>query len=406
MPSLIPGNVLKITVLALLLLSNAVVAQTTSSSTAKTAQAETFAIPNAIQNFDQLFAFVEKIDSLEPTGKSEQEMIAHQRKVARSVVAATKKLSSKEINEEDAMECVFLKMQALRILQELDEPEADEQLSQAIEIALGDKREKVQRVGTKFLIERGFSQWAVWDKEERGALVDRIIKGIIDHPPTAYQVDLVMKVVDFLGDESGGPFARELLAKAVPHFQGSSDPQIQGVVTILQGIERRMNLLGNDIKLTGTLLDGTELDWSSYRGKVVLVDFWATWCGPCRAEVPNVLKMYHAYHDKGFEVLGISLDERREQAEAYIKQTNIPWATLFSSDPAQRGWRAPMAVRYGISGIPRAILVDREGKVVHMLARGENLVQELRRLLGEPIARSQQQSDTYVQQATVLSAEE
>jgi len=103
--------------------------------------------------------------------------------------------------------------------------------------------------------------------------------------------------------------------------------------------------------------------------------------------------MYRDYHDKGFEVLGISLDDQREQAESYIKQKEIPWPTMFSDNPSERRWQHPMAVRYGIMGIPRAILINREGKVVHMTARGANLGRELRRLLGEPVARAQQRSD-------------
>ena len=110
--------------------------------------------------------------------------------------------------------------------------------------------------------------------------------------------------------------------------------------------------------------------------------------------------MYQAYHDKGFEVLGLSLVKSREEAEAYIEQENIPWPTMFSKSPAERFWRAPMAVYYGVTGIPLAILVDRDGKVVHMLARGENLERELRRLLGEPVARVQRSRDAFLQQVS------
>jgi hypothetical protein len=102
--------------------------------------------------------------------------------------------------------------------------------------------------------------------------------------------------------------------------------------------------------------------------------------------VPNVLKLYQAYHGKGFDVVGISLDEKPEDAQKYIEQTGIPWITLFNQDPAQRGWEHPLATYYGITGIPRAILVDQAGNVVSMMARGKNLEIELRKLLGEPLA--------------------
>jgi len=388
--------------LSLLVLSGTSFAQTTAevADEATSQQAQMFAIPDTIQNFEQLMAFVEEIDALEPSGNSEQAETTHQRKVARTVVAATEKLFAKKLSDEDAMQSVYLKLQGLHILQKLDEPKASERLAKATDAALADPRADVQAVGTKFMVEAGFSQWMTWGKEEKTELIDKITAVVSSHGPDGNQVDLVMKVVDFLSQMNSEIYARQLLSKLMPHFQSSKDPQIQQVVTLLQGIDRRLNLPGNPIQLTGTMLDGSELDWESYRGKVVLVDFWATWCGPCRAEVPNVLKMYQAYHDKGFEVLGISLDEQSEQAETYIKQTKIPWPTMFSENPAERGWRNPMAVYYGVSGIPLAILVDREGKVVHMLARGENLGRELRRLLGEPVARSQQRTDTFVQQVS------
>jgi len=388
-----------------LLLSSAACAQSTTpvtveatSEPTETLPTETFAIPESIKNFEQLITFVEEIDSLAPTGEGKQEQLAHQRKVARTVVAAAEQLSSAEISDQEAGQSVGLKLQGLRILQILDEPKASERFAKAIEAAQADKRADVQTVGTIFMVKSGFAQWATWGEAEKSNLIDRIIQVFGSRPPATSQVDFVMDVVANLGDMNGEIYAQRLLSKLMPHFRTSNDPQMQQKLTSLQGIQRRLSLPGNPIQLTGTLLDGSELDWASYRGKVVLVDFWATWCGPCRAEVPNVLKMYHAYHDKGFEVLGISLDDRREQAESYIEQAKIPWPSLFSEKRAERGWRNPMAVRYGITGIPRAILVDREGKVVHMTARGPNLGRELRRLLGEPVARSQQRADTLVGQ--------
>jgi thiol-disulfide isomerase/thioredoxin len=113
----------------------------------------------------------------------------------------------------------------------------------------------------------------------------------------------------------------------------------------------------------------------------------ATWCGPCRAEVPNVLENYRKYHDKGFDVLGISLDDKRSDVEQYMRESGVPWRTIFSGNTDPPHKQAPaMAVKYGVSAIPRCILVDQAGNVVNLNARGPLLGAELQKLFGTPSA--------------------
>ena len=95
----------------------------------------------------------------------------------------------------------------------------------------------------------------------------------------------------------------------------STDPKVTKLTDRFAGVIRRLTLPGHPIELKGTLVGGKPFDQDSLKGKVVLVDFWATWCGPCRAELPNVVKNYKKYHDKGFEVVGISLDDDRDKLE-------------------------------------------------------------------------------------------
>ncbi|MBP5507903.1 MAG: AhpC/TSA family protein [Prevotella sp.] len=114
-------------------------------------------------------------------------------------------------------------------------------------------------------------------------------------------------------------------------------------------------------------------------GKWLLVDFWASWCGPCRQEMPNVLEAYNKFHDKGFEVVGISFDQKKEAWVKAIEQLNMPWLQL--SD--LKGWNCAAAPAYKIDAIPDNLLIDPQGKIVDRALRGKPLHKRLEKIFGE-----------------------
>ena len=114
-------------------------------------------------------------------------------------------------------------------------------------------------------------------------------------------------------------------------------------------------------------------------GNYVLVDFWASWCGPCRREMPYVVAAYDQYHAKGFNVVGVSFDQKKDAWIKGIQQLGMKWTQI--SD--LKGWKCAAAEAYGISSIPSNVLVDPTGKIVAMDLRGENLASKLEEIYGE-----------------------
>jgi peroxiredoxin len=165
--------------------------------------------------------------------------------------------------------------------------------------------------------------------------------------------DEAEKVLEQIVDSGGNPRATEMASRELARL----------------GTLRKLVIGADAIPFSAKTTGGKDISLEDFKGKVVLIDFWASWCMPCKQEMPNVKKVYSEFHGKGFEIIGISLDNSEAKFKSYIEQQNLSWPQVYDG----KGWMSGIGRMYAVSSIPATFLLDREGKIRYKNLRGEQL---------------------------------
>lgn len=242
--------------------------------------------------------------------------------------------------------------------------------------------EKLAELVARYRLINQALSWNQLRIDQREEFAGQLTSYFVDRPLDEADLETAQQVAQAILNSGDRPATVETYRSLAQILKSSSQPDIVSEAAKLDGMGHRLESVGQEITIEATKLDGEPLDWAAYRGKVVLIDYWATWCGPCVAELPNIRKLYDIYHQRGFDVIGVSVDTDQAELKSFVEKNQIPWTITFHDDAEAAGLSQPLALQFGISTVPVALLVDQEGRLISLEARGADLASWLEKLLG------------------------
>lgn len=355
--------------------------QTNGTDTVDAPEVDPFAVPDGTP--EELVRFVAQMSAWRSQARTRAAFNEEMQKRLQAVILATGKILAQQPEEKLETFALANQFNALNVLVTQFDPSQAEQLAALATRLEQDARPELQKLPAAARLREELQAAGRQPQPETLQSLAEQIVAYVDK----YGVDrdaltaasTLGRLFEASGTAEAGAKLFEVIGEAA---RNSADPAVAARADSLLGAARRLRLPGNVMEVRGRTADGQTFDWAAYRGQVVLVDFWASWCGPCLAELPNMKRNLERYGSKGFAIVGINMDNSTDAFEKCVADREIPWTNIVAEDDTHKGWQHPLATYYGINAIPAAILVDQQGKVVSLRARGRELDRLLESLLG------------------------
>ena len=337
---------------------------------------------------EDYFAFIKNVQSrknlmAKPTPTNQRDFILRVITVLKACNKAFDKILAKDPTQEQKVEAIKAKIAIVQQLSSVD-PSYKKEIPGLIKLCKENGLDSLaQEMEEKIEVQQFVDDFMRALQSGKTDNAQKVLNGVIEKAEkkgkkiSPEYADGLGFILQFAKEIYEKDQVNEINAKVIDLFLNADNTKVvwQG-----RGL-RRAQLPGNEMLVGGTFIDDTEYKAEDYAGKTVLIDFWATWCGPCRGEIPDVKKLYAYYHEKGFEVIGISSDRDVETLKKFIEKEEMPWKQMMK-DKALVADGQTMGEYYGVTSIPTMILIGPDGKVVTVNARGPALKKALADIYG------------------------
>ena len=283
-----------------------------------TKKAEPLTVPDGSP--EELIKFIKNLGDHPPENRDEQSMKEFAAKTGAAALIAAEKILAAKPTDEQAEIAVEVKCAVLSMRDQEGNAEAVRQLKEFAGKLEKAGRPKLARMAQACLLQQQIMKARAAEPEDLKKRIEEVKKFVAGGTVDVPEARLALAVIHVAERSDQSDLIVDLDRFFGKALASSGNKEIANLGKKLEGAATRLTLVGKAMPLEGSTLEGKPLEWEKYRGKIVLVDFWATWCGPCLQEMKNIRKQYEGYHEKGFDVVGVSVDEDRQWLESFVKR--------------------------------------------------------------------------------------